>query len=129
MKRLRTSIISVAAALGLASAAGGAVADPAPQLALTDTAPAALLSDGVYNPANPAGLEQAQFLWGGRNYCWYGGGWHGPGWYWCGYAWRRGFGWGGPMGWHGWRWHGGGWHGGWRHHGWHGHGGWHHGWH
>ena len=38
------------------------------------------------------------YFWGGRNYCWYGGGWHGPGFYWCGYAWRRGWGWGGPAG-------------------------------
>jgi len=70
------------------------------------------------------------YFWGGRNYCWYGGGWHGPGFYWCGYAWRRGGGWGGPGGWHGW-WYGRpGWHGGWRggyHGGWHG--GWHGGYH
>jgi hypothetical protein len=58
---------------------------------------------GVYNPADPVGLIKAQFLFGGRNYCWYPGGWHGPGYYWCGYANRRGFGWGGPEGWHGWR--------------------------
>jgi len=30
------------------------------------------------------------YFWGGRHYCWYGGGWRGPGFYWCGYAWRRG---------------------------------------
>src|SRR5262249_14894682 len=47
--------------------------------------------------------ESAAFVWNGRRYCWYEGGWHGPGWYWCGYAWRRGIGWGGPVGWHGWR--------------------------
>jgi hypothetical protein len=47
--------------------------------------------------------ETVQFIWNGRRYCWYPGGWRGPGWYWCGYAWRRGFGWGGPAGWHGWR--------------------------
>jgi hypothetical protein len=50
-----------------------------------------------------AGVEQVQFIWRGRKYCWYDAGWHGPGWYWCGYRWRRGFGWGGPIGWHGWR--------------------------
>jgi hypothetical protein len=44
-----------------------------------------------------------QFVWNGRRYCWYPSGWRGAGWYWCGYAWRRGFGWGGPAGWHGWR--------------------------
>ncbi|VTZ50777.1 conserved exported hypothetical protein [Methylocella tundrae] len=48
-------------------------------------------------------LDEAQFVWGGRRYCWYPGGWRGPGWYWCGYAWRRGFGWGGGAGWRGWR--------------------------
>ncbi len=48
-------------------------------------------------------LENAQFFYGGRNYCFYLDGWHGPGWYWCGYAYRRGYGWGGPEGWHGWR--------------------------
>jgi hypothetical protein len=47
-------------------------------------------------------VEKAQYVWGGRRYCWYQGGWSGPGWYWCGYAWRRGFGWGGPVGWNGW---------------------------
>jgi hypothetical protein len=47
-------------------------------------------------------VEQAQFIYGGRNYCWYDSGWRGPGFYWCGYAWRRGFGWGGGAGWHGW---------------------------
>jgi len=48
-------------------------------------------------------IETAQFFWGGRRYCWYYNGWRGPGWYQCGYHWRRGFGWGGPVGWHGWR--------------------------
>ena len=38
-------------------------------------------------------VEQAQFILGGRHYCFYLDGWHGPGYYWCGYAWRRGFGW------------------------------------
>ncbi len=53
-----------------------------------------------------AGVVEAPFIWGGRNYCWYPGGWHGPGWYWCGYGARRGYGWGGGEGWHGWH-HGG----------------------
>lgn len=56
-------------------------------------------------------IERVQFLFGGRNYCFYLDGWHGPGWYWCGYASRRGLGWGGPQGWHGWH-HDGGGHGG-----------------
>lgn len=48
-------------------------------------------------------VELAQFIYLGRNYCWYPDGWRGPGWYWCGYAWRTGFGWGGGYGWRGWR--------------------------
>lgn len=47
-------------------------------------------------------IEKAQYVWGGRRYCWYANGWSGPGWYYCGYAWRRGYGWGGPYGWRGW---------------------------
>jgi hypothetical protein len=63
-------------------------------------------------PAGPRSMpgfnlvEKTQFVFGGRNYCFYTNGWRGPGWYWCGYASRRGHGWGGPSGWHGWR-HGG----------------------
>lgn len=52
-------------------------------------------------------VEQIQYSYGGRNYCWYPDGWHGPGFYWCGYATRVGLGWGGPIGWRGWH-HGGG---------------------
>src|SRR5262245_52015426 len=48
-------------------------------------------------------VETAQFIWRGQRYCWYNSGWRGPGWYVCGFAWRRGLGWGGPSGWHGWR--------------------------
>jgi hypothetical protein len=47
-------------------------------------------------------VEQSQFIYGGRNYCWYPNGWRGPGFYWCGYHLRRGLGWGGPVGWRGW---------------------------
>lgn len=50
-----------------------------------------------------AAVQTVQFVWRGRRYCWYDAGWRGPGWYWCGYRLRRGFGWGGPVGWHGWR--------------------------
>jgi len=48
-------------------------------------------------------VETVQFFWGGHRYCWYPTGWRGPGWYRCGFRWRRGSGWGGPAGWHGWR--------------------------
>jgi hypothetical protein len=138
MKSLKHTIIAATAAL---ATAGGASAGVTPAFAAAD--PSAQLITAVYNPAAPVTLEKTAWFWGGYNYCWYAGGWRGPGYYWCGYAWRRGFGWGGPIGWHGWGgggwrgggwrggWHGGGWRGGWHgggHGGWHGggHGGWHH---
>jgi hypothetical protein len=65
----------------------------------------ALPFDRFTAAAVPSDIEQAQFFYGGRNYCWYDDAWRGPGFYWCGYAWRRGFGWGGGAGWRGW--HGG----------------------
>jgi hypothetical protein len=82
-------------------------------------------------------VERVQFIWLGRNYCWYDDAWNGAGWYWCGYAFNRGYGWGGGFGWHNWRGghrgrgggggHGGGGHGGGGHggggHGGGGHGG------
>ena len=75
--------------------------------AMTSAAQAAPAAPGIGQAAAGLGLvEQAQFIIGGRNYCWYARGWHGPGWYWCGYAFRRGYGWGGPRGFHGWVWHG-----------------------
>lgn len=50
-----------------------------------------------------AGLVQdAQFIYGDEEYCFYLDGWQGPGWYWCGYSWRYGLGWGGYRGWRGW---------------------------
>ena len=79
-----------AAALSLASLAiPGAPAQAMPRDPLTGL---------VTSP-----IEEAQlYVYGGRRYCFYPDGWRGPGYYWCGYAWRRGFGWGGPMGWRGW---------------------------
>lgn len=47
-------------------------------------------------------IEQSQFVYLGRNYCFYDDGWNGPGWYWCGYRYRPGYGWGGGLGWRGW---------------------------
>ena len=70
--------------------------------------------------AQDPSIVDAQFIFGGRQYCWYDDGWRGPGWYWCGYAYRSGYGWGGGVGWNHWRHHG---HGGHRP----GHGGGHHG--
>ena len=46
--------------------------------------------------------ENVQYIYGGRRHCWYADGWQGPGWYWCGYRYRRGLGWGGPVGWNSW---------------------------
>jgi hypothetical protein len=67
----------------------------------------AALGVGAFAPpaslAEASPIEKAQFVWGGRRYCWYNSAWRGPGWYQCGFAWRRGFGWGGAAGWHGWR--------------------------
>ena len=76
-------------------------------VALTASSAAqAAIGDGVLGGraplANVAQVENAQFIFGGRNYCWYPDGWQGPGWYWCGYAWNNGQGWGGGEGWNGW---------------------------
>lgn len=81
--------LAFAAALMLSGvvAAGEAVAMPAGPMT---------------TPAVASDVEQAQYVYGGRNYCWYANGWRGPGFYWCGYAFRRGLGWGGGAGWRGW---------------------------
>ena len=73
-------------------------------LPLANTAEAAIV-DGVaasHIASQLLPVENAQFAWGGRQYCWYGNGWRGPGFYWCGYAWNSGLGWGGGYGWNGW---------------------------
>ena len=100
-------------------------------LPIANTAEAAI-GDGVaasHVASQLLPVEKAQFVYGGRQYCWYENGWRGPGFYWCGYAYRTGFGWGGGAGWHGWRggghWRGGGghWNGGGGHRPGHGGGG------
>jgi hypothetical protein len=126
-KRLITSLSIAGAILGLGSPLVANAAPSEPVASVTPLDPN--LSDGVNRGDVAPTFQDAQYVWAGRSYCWYPGGWHGPGYYWCGYSWRRGFGWGGPVGWNGWRWgyrggyvrgwHGG-WHGGWRG-GWHGH--------
>jgi hypothetical protein len=106
---MRTLSITLGAALAaLTLSAGATSAQTTPQLIANDAGATPQLIFGR-DIAGNAMLQDAQFLWGGRNYCWYDGGWRGPGWYWCGYAYRRGLGWGGPVGWHGWA---GGGHGG-----------------
>jgi hypothetical protein len=128
MSKLRNAALSLAA-LGLTAGAGSVSAQPV----------GGQLSTGVYDESVPLAAQPADYIWAGRNYCWYDGGWHGPGWYWCGYAGRVGWGWGGPIGWHNWGWVagrgywiGGHWRGGggghWGHGGghWNGHGDDHH---
>ncbi len=117
---MRNLILTIGAAVGAfaLSDAGVATAQPQSQFTQGQFIQAQFFDNAVSTPASTllfgrdvagdAALEQAQFLWGGRNYCWYDGGWHGPGYYWCGYAYRRGFGWGGGEGWHGWSRGGGG---------------------
>lgn len=137
--RARILMAGLAASAAVASAVP-ASADAPSLIRSTDVA----LAPSVFGPAAPDGLfKKAQWAWGGRRYCFYEYGWRGPGYYWCGYNARRGFGWGGPLGWNGWGrtyvrpgyregWHGGrewGEHRGWRgDRDWHGdrgaHGGW-----
>jgi hypothetical protein len=85
MKKLLLTFVALSA-LGCVSTASAA---PSPQFG----------ADALNHVSS---VEKAQFVFGGRNYCFYLNGWHGPGWYWCGYSWRRGYGWGGGRGWHGW---------------------------
>jgi hypothetical protein len=93
MTKLKHTTLA-AAAVGVAALAGGTSVSAA-------VVPAIPMA-GVYAPADQPALQKAQFLFGGRNYCFYDDAWNGPGFYYCGYAWQRGYGWGGPEGWHGW---------------------------
>ena len=86
MRKLVLHLVTVAA-LGAALACGRAHAAPAAPDVIA--APLAL-------------AEPAQFIYGGRPYCWYPYGWAGAGWYWCGYGTYVGVGWGGAYGWNGW---------------------------
>ena len=84
-------------ALALCAASALAGAHFAIQPAMAGVTPA-----GAIPSAPPNGLEEVQYRWRGRSYCFYPDGWQGPGWYRCGWQRRRGMGWGGPMGWRGW---------------------------
>lgn len=88
MKRFSAKYLAVSALLlvGVLTSAGPASAAMSPAPGLAQTLP----------------IEAAQYVYGGRRYCWYANGWRGPGWYRCGFAWRQGLGWGGPGGWLGW---------------------------
>ncbi len=90
--KLTLALLGGALALGSALAGGSAQA-------------AVIVPEVIGTAAAGVGalVEPVQFRFGGREYCWYPDGWRGPGWYWCGYAYRVGFGWGGPIGWNGWR--------------------------
>src|SRR6266480_2270436 len=48
-------------------------------------------------------VDNVQYFWGGRRYCWYDDGRNGPGWYWCGRYLIPGIGFGGGVGFRGWR--------------------------
>lgn len=64
---------------------------------------AVIAPDGLRMAADEvAVVDEVQFTYRGHRFCWYNTGWRGPGWYRCGFRWRRGLGWGGPVGWRGW---------------------------
>ena len=86
--------IILAAASAISLAAGCAL--------YAETIQAAPVFHGPQGSVLQSNIQDVQFRFGGRRYCWYLAGWRGPGWYWCGYARRRGFGWGGGDGWQGW---------------------------
>jgi hypothetical protein len=110
--------------LYLGVAAASLLLTAAVPVTAAQVAPEGRLIVGVDRVGDRPALEPVQYIYGGRNYCWYDGGWHGPGWYRCGYRWHRGYGWGGGYGWRGWHGgHGGGWRDG-DHHGGRDGGGW-----
>jgi hypothetical protein len=92
MRRIETALLA-ASALGIAATA--AVTANATPLSYSRQLDSAMAQNGT--------IEKAAYVFAGHDYCFYPDGWHGPGFYRCGYSWRRGLGWGGPIGWHGWR--------------------------
>ena len=93
-------LVLLAAAVALSAA--GLFSSPAAQAAPLASPEAVRAAADDLNT-----VDNVQYFYGGRRYCWYDGGWRGPGYYWCGYGHRHGHGWGGGHGWHGWS-HGGG---------------------
>jgi hypothetical protein len=91
MQKIRLALLAAAALVAGMASFGVAQAAPAGGPVALGTA------SGELNM-----VQDAQFIFGGHNYCFYIDGWHGPGWYWCGYRHRRGYGWGGGEGFHGW---------------------------
>jgi hypothetical protein len=90
MRRLTLCLVAIAAA-------SAAIATTGSRSQAGIVAPLGLAADELPIP------EAVQFFFGGRRFCWYNAGWRGPGWYRCGFQRRRGLGWGGPLGWRGWR--------------------------
>ena len=89
---MRKVLLTIAAAIGLMTTGSA-----------TNQANAMPLGNAVPDAADEVSVvDQAQYVWGGRRYCWYDDGWNGPGWYWCGRYLTPGFGWGGGLGWRGW---------------------------
>lgn len=85
---MRSLILGAVTALSVAAVAASAQAAPP-------------VAAGLDHPGD-AVLQDAQYVYGGHDWCWYERAWRGPGFYWCGYAFRNGYGWGGPLGWRGW---------------------------
>jgi hypothetical protein len=81
----------------LAAGSAGAVF-----VAMTAGQTAPLRDENAVRLFQPGFLENVDYVWQGKRYCFYVDGWHGPGWYWCGYRHREGLGWGGERGWQGW---------------------------
>lgn len=101
LKTLRHLAVG-AAALGALAGIGSAA----------QAAPVSHIDPLVNVLGQTAPIEKTQYFYGGAEYCFYPNGWRGPGFYRCGFAFRRGYGWGGPVGWRGWgggpRFYGGG---------------------
>ena len=89
---MHKSIYALLAATALIGAAPTAQASPA-------GSPAALR--GAIDRIDMSELA-AVYVYGGHLYWFFFVGWSGPGWYWCGYRHRRGVGFGGAYGFHGW---------------------------
>src|ERR1700704_4416547 len=92
MRKLVTTLLAAAAFV-----AAGSVINRADAMPLGDPT-------GVRGAIDELNIiDNVQYYYGGRRYCWYEDGWNGPGWYWCGHYLVPGLYWGGGVGWRGWR--------------------------
>jgi hypothetical protein len=91
MRKLVTTIMAAAAFV-----AAGSVINRADAMPLGD-------QTGIRGAIDDLNIiDNVQYYYGSRRYCWLDDGWNGPGWYWCdGYG--PGIGWGGGYGWRGFR--------------------------